>query len=127
MKLGPEERIQAEIVTWMRAHLDCRVVHVPNGGLRSKLEAIRMKEIGVTPGVPDLLIFVPGGRVFFIEVKAPGGSASDAQKGFITILQDWLFDVAIVRSVEEAKRACEVWRLPAKRKPASLPAGAVSF
>ena len=44
--------------------------HVPNGGSRHKIEAARMKPMGVVAGVPDLML-IYGGRVFGIEVKSP--------------------------------------------------------
>ena len=33
--------------------------HTPNGGRRSKIEAKRLKGLGVKPGVPDILILEP--------------------------------------------------------------------
>ena len=33
--------------------------HVPNGGLRNKIVAAKLKRMGVKAGVPDVLIFNP--------------------------------------------------------------------
>jgi hypothetical protein len=32
-----------------------------------------------TAGVPDRIVFLPGGRIYFVEVKRPGGKARPAQ------------------------------------------------
>lgn len=83
------ERIEQEIVVkWLRA-LGIRVVHVPNGGKRDIVTAVRLKDAGVQAGVPDLLIFKrPPIRPTMVGVaiemkRAKGGRVSDAQ-------QDWL-------------------------------------
>ena len=83
----PEERVQRELVAYLRANLPkpWLVFHVPNGGGRSKAEAGILKAMGVLAGVPDLLVIgpLPEGTVSFwsdtvaassivaIELKAP--------------------------------------------------------
>jgi hypothetical protein len=62
--------------TWMSPQW--RMFHVPNGGQRNKREAALFKAMGVSPGVPDL-IFVGPGKVFFVELKRRGESATDEQ------------------------------------------------
>ena len=37
-------------------------------------------------GFPDRIILLPGGRVYFIEVKRPGGKMSDRQR-------EWMYDL----------------------------------
>lgn len=55
---------------------------IPNGGLRDKVTAARLKAEGVKPGVPD--IFVPHARHgrygLFIEMKRPGYFKSDVKE-----------------------------------------------
>ena len=48
--------------------------HVPNGGLRSKIEAAIMSALGVKSGVPDLVLPVARRGWFgaYIEMKRPG-------------------------------------------------------
>ena len=48
--------------------------HIPNGGKRTKIEASRLKAMGVLPAVPDLFLALPlgGYHGMFIEVKRPG-------------------------------------------------------
>lgn len=52
--------------------------HVPNGGGRNVIEGMQLKASGVVPGIPDLLL-IWSGRVYYIEVKKPGGIVSDVQ------------------------------------------------
>ena len=78
---------QMALVRWLRRH---RLVfcHVPNGGLRRKSEARKLKAMGTQPGVPDILVFSPppGGEFVgaAIELKRiGGGKVSAAQRGWI--------------------------------------------
>jgi VRR-NUC domain len=105
-----EARIQASIVEYVRLVAPGVLIFaIPNGGLRSKAEAARMKWTGTLAGVPDLAIVAPGGRVFFIEVKAPGGTLSPDQRA----IRDWLVALgsppAICRSMDDARRAFLAW------------------
>ena len=45
---------------------------VPNGGSRHMIEAARMKQEGVSSGVPDLVIFLPT-KSLYIEMKRKKG------------------------------------------------------
>ena len=65
--------------------------HVPNGGHRHKLVAIKLKEQGVRAGVPDLVLPMARGGHFglYIEFKAapPNDAAvSASQHGYIQAL-----------------------------------------
>lgn len=53
--------------------------HVPNGGRRSKIEAMQFKAMGVIPGVADM-IFIHKGKVYAFEFKTDTGTQSPAQK-----------------------------------------------
>lgn len=108
-----ESRIQCAIVAHYRKTYAGKIVHVPNGGHRGRLEAIRFKAEGVEAGHPDLIIYCDG-RVYLMEVKAPGGVYSDRQKAFISDLRGDGFNVAGVESLDEAKRAFEAWGLSHK-------------
>ena len=57
--------------------------HVPNGGKRSKATAARLRQMGVRPGVADLILLTATMLSLAIELKIPkGGRQSDSQKGF---------------------------------------------
>ena len=43
-------------------------------------------------GVPDRICLLPGGRIFFVELKAPGGVVSPRQKWWAAKLRTLGFD-----------------------------------
>jgi hypothetical protein len=61
-------------------------VHCPNGGARRRIEAAILQGLGVRAGASDLLLW-HAGKSFALELKAPGGRASDAQLQFITDME----------------------------------------
>ena len=52
-------------------------------------------------GVPDRLIILPGGRIIFIELKAPGGLTSFIQKHRLKELSDLGCEVLCIDSIEK--------------------------
>jgi hypothetical protein len=77
-KIGSESLEQQAVVAfcnyqkWRLPDAD-RIYHIPNGGKRSKTEALRLKAEGVKPGVSDLCLPVPmnGYHGMYIEMKRP--------------------------------------------------------
>ena len=107
-----EARIQASVVEWIRwCSPQCVVFAIPNGGLRSKSEAARLKWCGVLAGIPDLAVLAPVGRVFFLEVKTPDGRLSLDQREMFDRLVVLGHDAAIVRSIEDVRFAFHAWRI----------------
>jgi len=50
-----ESMEQILFVNWMRKnHKEHRIFHIPNGGARGAATAARLKNEGVTKGIPDL-------------------------------------------------------------------------
>jgi hypothetical protein len=64
------------------------------GGLAIKWVAPSMS------GVPDRIVFLPGGRIFFVELKAPGKTTTALQDRVIGILQSLGAEVHVVDSME---------------------------
>lgn len=54
-----------------------------------------------SPGSPDLIAFLPEGRVLCIECKSKKGKLSDLQKDFIEKLRKNKHEVIVVRSLED--------------------------
>lgn len=80
--------------------------HIPNGGSRNAIEAVRLKAQGVKPGVPD--IFLPCARGswhgLYIEMKRrKGGKVSDEQKEMIRLLIEQGYKAVVCYGWEEAK------------------------
>jgi len=110
--LNAEARIQAAVVAWARLVAPEAIVFaIPNGGLRSKPEAARLKWTGVLAGVPDLAVVVDGGKLFFLEVKAPGGSLSADQRAFRDLCATLNIPFAIARSIDGARAAFRAWNI----------------
>jgi hypothetical protein len=102
-----EDQIQAEIYKWFHNEYctkfnnpRCCIFAVPNGGLRSKQEAMKLKSTGVVAGVSDLIILMPN-KCIFVEVKTDIGRQSDKQKDFEKIVKALNFEYHLVRSLED--------------------------
>lgn len=81
-----------------------RLFHIPNGEKRNIQTAMKLKAMGVMPGVPDLFLPVPneaGRHGLWIEVKAGKNRLTENQKLFVSRTLDDGYDFAEVRSVEE--------------------------
>lgn len=80
--------------------------HIPNGGRRDKREAARFKAMGVKPGVSDVFLPVARGGYhgLFIELKAPGGRASNYQKKFINLIRNQGYRAEICFGWEQASQ-----------------------
>ena len=106
-----EARIQAAVVAWVGWVCPSVIVYaIPNGGLRSKSEAARMKWTGTLSGMPDLGLVLPGGQAGFFEIKTPKrGRLSDAQSEMLPRLEMRGARCAVVRSIDDARSAFKAW------------------
>ena len=88
-----------------RLHDACRKTvwfHIPNGGKRDKVTAARLKQMGVRPGVADIIILTSTSLPVAVELKIPkGGRQSDSQKGFQAVWEAAGGIYLIVRTPEE--------------------------
>ena len=80
----PEADLQRACVQWFRLQhkRPARCFHIPNGEKRDARTAAILKTMGVEPGVADLGIIIPHLGFGFVEMKAPGGRPTQAQKDF---------------------------------------------
>lgn len=88
--LRSEDTEQIEVMEWCRwrqgRYPELKLLHhCPNGGSRNKREAIKLKQMGVLPGVPDLHLPVPKGvyASLYIEMKWGNGRPGNDQKAFL--------------------------------------------
>jgi hypothetical protein len=91
-----------EYVRWVAPHIV--IFAVPNGGLRTKAEAARLKWTGVLAGVLDLVLLLPDARCGLWETKTPRGRLSEDQQHFIIRLMALGHRWAIVRDIDDARR-----------------------
>lgn len=104
----PEEDLQIEcfkavallelnhpILKWM--------VHVPNGGKRTKAQAGRLKAMGVKGGVLDVLLPRPyrGWQGLAIEMKSAKGVLTDDQKAWLEAFTEDGYVTGVARTLEE--------------------------
>jgi hypothetical protein len=120
-KQPSEHQEQAALIKWADLlalqYNDLRSLFaVPNGGLRAKATAAKLKAEGVRPGVPDLLLLVPApsSSRFFgcsglaIELKrAKGGRATKAQTEWLSRLERNGFAVVVAHGWRHAADAIE--------------------
>jgi predicted RecB family endonuclease len=105
-----EARIQSAIVDWVRAVApDLVCFHCPNGGLRDKAEAARLKWIGVLAGIPDLVVLGRDGQTWLVEVKTDDGALSTDQRAMRDRLTTMRVPYVVARSIDEVRRAFAIW------------------
>jgi hypothetical protein len=56
--------------------------HIPNGELRDKRTAGKLKQMGVKAGWPDFDLIPPAGQLHCLELKRQGETLSDSQELF---------------------------------------------
>lgn len=102
-KLPSEHAEQVTLVAWFRrTYPGVRIFAIPNGGLRGKLTAHKLKLEGVSPGAPDL--FIPEWLTWVEMKRQKGGSLSAHQKEWIEYLEGIGQRVIVGRGFEDAKR-----------------------
>lgn len=104
-----EAQIQAAIVQYLRTVGLVDALAIPNGGLRSKPEAARLKWQGVLAGAPDLVVPLPDGRAMWLEVKAPKGVVSPEQREFGMRRSADGGMWAVVRSITDVQLCLKDW------------------
>jgi hypothetical protein len=102
MRNNQESSIQAAIVKALRSNnFFCH--SVPNNAAGGN--AVRQSQeitIGLFPGVADLVVWLPGGRVMYLEIKTPTGKQSPAQVKFQARCEAAGIPYAVARSVEDS-------------------------
>ena len=83
--------------------------HIPNGGSRNRLEAVKLKQMGVKAGVSDLCLPYPKGIYcgLYIEMKFGSNQQQDTQKEFLQDMAEAGHFVATCYGAEEAVRVLE--------------------
>jgi len=86
------------------------VFHYPAGGWRSSVEAAILKGLGVTPGVPDLLILHQG-KLHALELKSVRGRLTTIQAETQHRMRVAGALAATAIGIDEALERLEVWGL----------------
>jgi len=93
---------QRELIKWFRRTFPSVLIFaIPNGGMRNKITAAKLKAEGVVPGIPDL--FVPEWRLWVEMKRKKGGVVSQDQREVISSLEALGYPIIIGRGAENAK------------------------
>lgn len=109
-----EDAEQRTVVQWLQWY-NVAFAHVPNGGKRTKAEGGIFKALGVSPGIPDLLIFdappiAPDYAGTAIELKRQtGGKLSHNQREWLDKLEKRGWLTAVCKGADEAIAQLEAW------------------
>jgi hypothetical protein len=112
----PEEQLHracADLLRLYEARGLLAFCHVPNGFGRTPAEAGIAKALGQRAGVPDLLVWLPGGRSFGVELKAGKRLLSPAQQAWHATMAALGHRVAVCRSLEDVQAALVAEGVPA--------------
>jgi hypothetical protein len=105
---SPERSVQVSLKRYLEQVLPgCIVAAVKNehqARSDDKLAVARFhakrKAEGVRAGFPDMVIVLPAGRTFYIEVKAPKGVLSDAQRELHGRMREMGHLVLVAKSID---------------------------
>ncbi len=89
-----EKQVEQKLVTAVKA----------TGGIAPKL---------VSPGfdgMPDRMVLLPGGKIGFVEVKAPGKTPTPLQKNRHRLLRQLGFQVFVLDGIEQIGRILDAIR-----------------
>jgi hypothetical protein len=119
-QLHPEDIIHAAIVQHLELRGQPGLVywHTPNGsklgGARTNsgvpLAAIRLKKMGLRPGVSDL-VFLYRGKFFALELKSPGQRPTETQDAFMDAVNNADGYATWSDDLDRALRILEAWGL----------------
>ena len=104
-----EDTEQITVIQWAQYNVNHHpelkwLHHIPNGGSRNRLEAVKLKQMGVKAGVADLCLPYPKGMYcgLYIEMKFGSNRQQDTQKEFLKDMAEAGHFVATCYSAEEA-------------------------
>jgi hypothetical protein len=88
--------------------------HVPNEGKHSPQYRAKLARLGVSPGVPDLIIVTPPPKLLLrhgaaLELKAPRGRASKAQVEWLEEFGRRGWATAVTYDLDEALGVLRLW------------------
>jgi hypothetical protein len=108
----PEDAIQRAVFDHIRVRgaPGLFAFHPANGGFRRPIEAKILKGLGVRAGVPDVIAIYQG-RVYAMEIKAPGGRATAAQLEAIAAMEKAGAYTCVAEGLDRVLAVLEQWRL----------------
>lgn len=109
-----EDTEQIQVMNWAHWHTGKYpelkwLHHIPNGGSRNRIEAAKLKEMGVKAGVSDLFLPCPKGIYcgMYIEMKCGNNRHTDRQKEFLNDMAENGYFAVTCYSADDAIKAIE--------------------
>lgn len=105
-KSNEEDLLQATCFDYWNKHFrkTSLLFSVPNGQERNYAEAAIAIATGLTAGVADLILLLPGGRTIFFELKTAKGTQKKGQKVFEANVKRLSFPYYLIRTFEQFKQ-----------------------
>jgi hypothetical protein len=109
----PEQTLQLAVMRQVEMRLapGAIVWHTPNAAKRGLVEGNVFRRCGTRAGIPDLLALRPGGPLCGLELKAPKGRLSPAQRETIAALKTAGACVEVCNNLDDALRCLEQWKI----------------
>ncbi len=107
-----EDEIQLAVARALR-EAGVPFFHVANERRTSPRQGSKLKAMGVSAGVPDIIAVMPtlGRGPFALELKTERGRLSDAQRNWLETLSECGWDVACTYGLREAMDRLRDWGL----------------
>lgn len=98
-----EHHLQVQICKWLDLTQEFYYFAIPNGGVRHRLVAIKLKMEGAKAGVADMFWMTSNKnwKGLFVEVKIDKGTQQANQKTFEAIAINHGYHYAVVRSIDD--------------------------
>jgi hypothetical protein len=108
----PEQDIQKALAEHLRLRAARNVYwfHPANGGARTAIEGAILKACGVRAGTPDMIL-VRDGKTYGLELKAPNGRPSEAQRIAHEEMKAAGAEVAVAVGIDHALAQLEQWEM----------------
>lgn len=109
----PEQKIHKAVVGHLRIRGVPGVVwwHAPMGiHAASKAQGAIMKSLGARAGVSDLVL-VHQGKIYALELKAPGGRLTEKQLEFLADIERAGAFTCVAVGIDQALKTLEAWGL----------------
>jgi hypothetical protein len=106
-----EHKLQVRVFNYLQDNAKENVFGfaITNAAKRSYRLGARMKAEGLTAGVADLCVMLPGGRAAWLEMKTAKGRQSIEQKGFAARCLRLGHPYAVAKSFDEAVKVLRLW------------------
>ena len=98
--MKPERILQNKVMTWLRFHRFLATERPNHGYFNAWTNRYNIVGDHHVAGLPDIEVFLRGGRTVFIELKSKDGKLSPAQEAMLAKLAELGFEAFVARDVE---------------------------